>query len=203
MPGEATIHYLMLLEFWFGLELDNLDAVEKVSRRWFIKDASFDQEIKTLFGELPDAIKNGEHSSWGDTDLGNLAAIIALDQFPRNMYRNLPRSFSYDDLALSRALETIDSGAVSRLHPIEAVFLFLPLEHAENLEMQKQCVAGLKELASSAAQFEEKITGFTKYAIAHLEVIEKFGRFPHRNSILGRESTEAEIEHLASGRGGF
>lgn len=201
--GNESIHYLALLEFWFGLELDNLEAVEKVSRRWFIKDANFDQEIISLFGGLPDAIKSGEYGSWRETDLGNLAAVIALDQFPRNMFRNQPRSFSYDELALARALDAIESGAASRLHPIEAVFLYMPLEHAENLAMQKQCVAGLQQLESSSAQFTEKIAGFTKYAFAHLEVIEKFGRFPHRNAILNRESTDAEIEYLDSGRGGF
>lgn len=119
------------------------------------------------------------------------------------MYRNQARAFAYDEFALSRALATIKSGAATRLHPIEAVFLYLPLEHAENLEMQTQCVAGLRQLEENSPKFAEKIAGFTKYAIAHLEVIEKFGRFPHRNSILGRKSTNEEMAYLATGRGGF
>ena len=197
------IHYLTLLEFWFGLELNDLPALEKSSRRWFIKDPIFDNEIKSLFGDLPDDIKNGEYESWNDTELGNLAVVIALDQFPRNIYRNEPRAFAYDDIALKRALQAIQSGAAKRLHPLEAVFLFMPLEHAENLQMQKDCVAGLQQLGDSSPQFAEKIAGFTKYAVAHQEVIEKFGRFPHRNSILGRESSAEEIAYLASGRGSF
>lgn len=200
---KVAIHYLALLEFWFGLELNDPSALEKSSRRWFIKDPDFDSEIRSLFGDLPDAIKNGEYESWSDTDLGNLAAVIALDQFPRNIYRNQSRAYAYDDVALSRALRAIQSGAAARLHPLESVFLFMPLEHAENLQMQKDCVAGLQKLGDTSSQFEEKIAGFTKYAVAHQEVIERFGRFPHRNAILGRESSAEEIAYLASGRGSF
>ena len=193
-----------LLKFWFGAYLDDPAAHTELSRRWFGKNASFDEEIRTAFGDFPDAAKNGVYDSWQDTDLGRLALIVGLDQFPRNLFRGKPQSFAYDGLALSHAREAIDSGTVERLHPLQSVFLFMPLEHAEDLSSQNECVAGLQALAKGKVPLiEEKIMGFTEYAIAHREVIEKFGRFPHRNTILGRETTAEELAYLATGRGSF
>jgi len=199
-----NINQSALLEFWFGADLESAAAHAELSRRWFGKNPAFDEQIRSLFGIFPDAAKNGDYDSWRDTDLGMLALVVGLDQFPRNLFRNTPQSFAYDHRALTLAREAIEAGALARLHPLQSVFLYMPLEHTEDLSLQHECVAGLEALAGGKTPLlADKIMGFVEYAVAHREVIAKFGRFPHRNKILGRESTAEELAYLASGRGSF
>ena len=127
-----------------------------------------------------------------------------LDQFPRNLYRGSPRSFAYDSAALDVCRAALARGLDSQLHPLEAVFLYLPLEHAEDLAMQEQCVSLFCRLVARApAQLSEQFESFAGYAERHHAVIEQFGRFPHRNAALGRQSTPAEISYLRSGGESF
>lgn len=198
------LQYQQLLEFWFGNEVENYAKLEQHSRRWFKKSDAFDEKVRRLFGNFPDDAQQGAYDHWLANDEGRLAVVIGLDQFPRNMYRNTARSFRYDKLALQHAIMSIDSDTPQRLHPIQSIFLYMPLEHAEDIDMQNKCVAGLEALLEMCADpYREKINNFLDYALAHREVIERFGRFPHRNKILGRESTQQELTYLASGRGSF
>ena len=196
--------YEEVLSFWFGDDLDDPGSVRTASKRWFQKNRHFDAEIRSRFGTYPDAVMAGQLDEWLTDDQGLLGLILVLDQFPRNMYRNTPKSFAYDNAALRHALKALDRNLHQRLHPLQTVFLYLPLEHSEDIQMQERCVSGLQVLEQERGGiWREKISGFLRYAIAHHEVIEKFGRFPHRNEMLGRDSTPAEKEFLASGKGAF
>ena len=202
--SNFKIGHTEILDFWFGSDLDDAASLRETSKRWFEKNIEFDDEIRARFAELPNAARNGQLTDWPTSDEGLLATILVLDQFPRNLYRNTANAFAYDAKALEHALTALDRELTQRLHPLQSVFIFMPLEHSENLEMQYRCVSGMEALAAQCPpEWRDKVAGFLRYAIAHQEVIEQFGRFPHRNEILGRESTEAELEFLASGRGSF
>ena len=166
-----------VLEFWLA------DPA-----RWFRKDPAFDAEIGARFGALHAAIEAGDHEAWRATPRGALAYVIALDQFARNMFRGTPRSFASDPRALTAATASIARGDDAHLTPPERAFLYMPLMHSEDLADQDRCVALFEALGIA--------TNLT-YAEAHRAVIRRFGRFPHRNAILGRASTPEEIAFLA------
>lgn len=189
-----------VLNYWFH------SAVEPEPRMdlWFKKSAETDEFIRGRFEPLVRTLASGHAYDWAaDGPKSALAAIIALDQFPRNIYRDTPRAFATDHLALSLASNMMVMGADHRLAPIERWFVYMPLEHAENLTTQRASAAAFAELLEQApakqkALFEDALD----YAEQHAAVIEKFGRFPHRNAILGRHSTDEEREWLAA-NGGF
>lgn len=135
---------------------------------------------------------------------GRLAWIIVADQFSRNIYRCDPRSFALDEQALAHALEGMAAGHDLALRPLQRVFFYLPLEHSESIELQQQSVMLYEGLLNEVGEkLAQPFTGFLDYARRHLDVIQRFGRFPHRNAILGRESTAAEIEYLQQPGSGF
>jgi len=139
----------------------------------------------------------GELTSWGETPHGELARIILLDQFPRNIYREQPRAFAYDMQALSWTLEGLAKQSDQQLRPVERVFFYLPLEHAEDLGHQETSVKLFRELVEAVPQEQRNtFAGFFDFAVRHHDIIDRFGRFPHRNVILGRESTSEEEEFL-------
>lgn len=189
-----------ILDFWFG-ELDErgLSAPER-HPLWFRKSDDTDRRCRTQFGDTVEMALAGELVPWARSDSGLMALVLLLDQFPRNIYRNTPTAFAGDSRARELALAAIDSGRHTSLPAIHRVFLYLPLEHSENLGDQDRCVALLTGLADEVGveQFHE----FARYAHAHRQVIAQFGRFPHRNAILGRESTAAELAYLEK-HGGF
>lgn len=189
-----------VLKFWFGDDIGSAAGVAARNRQWFRRDNYFDEEIRQRFGALPAQGASGGLAHWRDSPRSCLALVLALDQFPRNLYRNFRQAFDYDALALEVALSAIDRGFDARLAPIEAVFLYLPLEHAEDISAQTRCVALFEALLGGAdesmrAQFES----FLNFAVRHHEIIERFGRFPHRNAVLGRPSSDAEIAYLKAG----
>ncbi|MFZ2237491.1 MAG: DUF924 family protein, partial [Dokdonella sp.] len=148
-----------------------------------------------LRGDFDGAIE--DHRAW-------LALLILLDQFPRNLFRDSPRAFSGDAKALSLALSGIERGDDQRVHPLARLFCYLPLEHSEDLPMQERSVALFRKLNEDAtAEATAQFDGWLDYAIRHRDVIAKFGRFPHRNAVLGRESTAAERDYLAEPGSGF
>ena len=186
-----------ILFFWFGDLPDDETFPTEHAELWFKASDAFDQEIRNRYGETLERAANGKLKAWTKTPEGWLALIIVLDQFSRNIFRGTPKAFAQDPLALSVALSGIRQGMDKQLKPVQAIFAFLPLEHAENLELQKQCVEhyeALAERASPAIDFV--IRNNVDYAYRHLRIIEQFGRFPHRNEILGRESTAEELEFL-------
>jgi uncharacterized protein (DUF924 family) len=187
-------------DFWFG-ELDE-DGLCKTDRNalWFGADEATDTHCRAIFGASLSHALNGKLDSWEVTDRGLVALIVLLDQFSRNIHRGTAQAFGGDSKALALAQDTIASGRHLRLPLIHRVFLYLPLEHSEELALQNQCVALFEELA--LVSDHSQLTSFTRYARAHRDVIAKFGRFPHRNAALGRSSSPAEIAYLEQ-HGGF
>ena len=168
-----------ILKFWF----EDIDH-----SRWFKKDPVFDRELEQRFGDLLTLAKSGQLDEWCGTARGRLALIILLDQFSRNIYRETPLSFEADSKALQLCVDGIQDGIDTELSSEQRSFFYLPLRHAEDLTMQKLGLAKTREL--NAAGY-----GTNKYALNHLAIIERFGRFPHRNSILERPNTAEEEEY--------
>jgi len=165
--------------------------------KWFRKDYRFDEALRLRFEPVHLAAARGEYDRWMETAEGCLALLLLLDQFPRNMYRDTPQAFAFDTLARSWCRQGLLRGDDQALRPIERLFFCLPLEHAEDLADQQQMVALMHALAAQVpAADAETFAGFVHYAERHLAVIARFGRFPHRNTILGRASTPEEAVFL-------
>jgi uncharacterized protein (DUF924 family) len=180
-----------VLDFWFGAPGSATDGQQR--REWFIKSDAFDEQIRQRFGAVIDQALAGGLREWdAEGPQGVLARILVLDQFTRNAFRNTPKSFAGDALALSAARELVDSGAHKALAPWQRSFAYMPFEHAEDAFMQERAVALFTELAAEHPGFGESLD----YAHRHRGVIARFGRFPHRNEILGRASTPEEVEFL-------
>lgn len=192
--------YNAVLDFWFGEENQqntSADIADSQSALWWGKGDAIDQQILQRFEPTLKALISGQEQAWLDSPQGKLAAIIVLDQFSRNMYRDTGASFTQDALALHWALQMIRSGEDKQLSLIQRVFLYMPLEHSEQLNIQKLCLEKFKQLEAEAPQsFIKQAKGYVNFAQAHLDIIEKFGRFPHRNAVLNRPSTEEEIAFL-------
>src|SRR5262249_54362454 len=140
---------------------------------------------------------NGHLDGWLSSALGHLALIILTDQFPRNIYRGSPRAFEFDHLARAWCIDGLKEGIDRKLRPVERVFFYLPLEHSEDLNDQSLCVSLFYDLAGAVSpELKRPFSNFVDFALRHQAIIERFGRFPHRNAILGRESTSEEIQFL-------
>jgi uncharacterized protein (DUF924 family) len=180
-----------VLDFWFGAP--GSDSAGKPRREWFVKSDAFDDQIRQRFGAVIDQAIAGGLREWdAQGPQGILARLLVLDQFTRNAHRNTPRAFAGDTLGLLAARQLADSGAHKALTPLQRSFAYMPFEHAEDAFMQERAVALFTELALEHAGFDESLD----YAHRHRGVIARFGRFPHRNEILGRASTPEEIEFL-------
>lgn len=165
-----------VLRFWF----------EEHAKDWFVKNPAFDAEIRARFLALHEAAAAGQLAHWADDARACLALVLVLDQFPRNMFRGTPRAFATDALALAAARHAVARGHDRDLLPMQKQFVYLPFEHSESLADQVLCCELMKD-------FDAELL---RYAVRHREIIERFGRFPHRNAVLGRESTPAELEFL-------
>jgi len=193
-----------ILGFWFGDAADDTAAAASQAGLWWGKNDEADRQIGERFEAMLQQAAAGELDAWKQTPQGRLALILLLDQFPRNIYRGTPQAFAYDARARQLTLEGLESGDDKALRPIERVFFYLPLEHAEDLSLQQRCVALFEQLQSSLPEEVAKVFGgFTDFAHKHLVIIERFGRFPHRNDTLGRESTAEEIAFLATPNSSF
>jgi uncharacterized protein (DUF924 family) len=189
-----------ILQFWFGDSLDSLAAVDARKESWFVQSDAFDRSIEARFGHLPGRALRGEFDEWSRDPRPALALVLVLDQFPRNLYRARARSFECDPKARGIALCAIDAGFDQKLHPIEASFLYLPLEHSEDLVLQDRSVELFRSLIPRAPLgLRTMFDQFLAYARRHREVIRQFERFPHRNAVLGRRSTPEELAYLESG----
>lgn len=165
-------------QFWFQ---------ELTSRQWFTKDPALDETIGARFGHLLEQAKCGELWAWRDTPEGRLAEVIVLDQFSRNIYRERPEAFAQDALALVLAQEAVRQGADQALEPQARAFLYMPYMHSESLAIHQEA---LKLFDQPGLEYN------LKFEIRHWEIIERFGRYPHRNEILGRKSTKEELRFL-------
>ncbi len=189
-----------VLTFWFGPPGESGMEASARTQRWFGADPAFDDEIRVRFGALVCAAARRRLEHWAGTARGRLALLLLLDQFTRNVYRGRIDAFASDPHALALALTGIDAGLDRQLDICERVFFYLPLEHAEHLAVQERSVALCTALH---AESPPALRAFTdearRYALVHRDLIARFGRFPHRNAALGRESTPAEVEYLRDG----
>lgn len=193
-----------VLNFWFGTLAGPQDYPADKAPLWFKKSAETDALIHDRFGDRVAAAQRGELQAWATTPRTTLALIVLLDQFSRNIYRDTPDAFAGDALTVPLVLAALARGEDRALALIERVFLYLPLEHAESLELQDRSVAAFEGLLAEAeAAFRPHAEAFLDYAKRHREVISRFGRFPHRNLILGRQSTPEELAYLAQPGSGF
>lgn len=199
-PDGCSADIERILEFWFADALDGPQQCAARSRLWFGVHRDFDQQLASRFQATAAAAAAGMLQDWTRTAEGMLALILALDQFPRNIHRGTAEAFAGDAQALHLCRAGMASGLNGTLHPVRQAFFYLPLEHAEDLQAQEESVLAFARLLDAApgvwrAQFES----FFHYAVAHRDLIERFGRFPHRNAILGRPSTSEEEAFLARG----
>ena len=181
LPPEVK----QVLSFWFE---------ELSPSKWWEKDEELDQQVKERFGDIHKQAKAMELYSWRSEPHGRLAEIIVLDQFSRNMFRNTPRSFENDQAALALSQEAVLNNAHKDLNASEQAFLFMPFMHSESLMMQKKAL----ELYSKPG-LEDNYD----FSMRHHDIIERFGRYPHRNEILNRESTKEELEFLSQPNSSF
>jgi uncharacterized protein (DUF924 family) len=180
-----------VLDFWFGAP--SSPTFGQPRREWFVKNDDFDHTIRTRFGAtITQALAGGLREWDAQGPQGVLARILVLDQFTRNAHRNTPLSFAGDALALAAARALVDSGADKQLPPQLRAFAYMPFEHAEDAYMQERAVELFGVLAAEHPGFDEMLD----YAHRHRGVIARFGRFPHRNEILGRASTPDEVDFL-------
>ena len=178
-----------ILDFWFGRP-DEADY-EKQRSFWFIKKPEFDQEVRTRFLAHYQQALAGSLDHWKNSPRSSLSLILLLDQFPRNMFRGTAQAFAADPQALAAAQHAVANGFDQELLMVQRWFVYLPFEHSENIEHQRQSV---KLFATLGDDPDKSAT--LDYAIRHYYVISRFGRFPHRNKILGRETTPEEAEFL-------
>ena len=193
LPDSAR----QVLEFWY-LRPDQ-PGHGQPRREWFLKDPSFDAAIRRQFGGLIESALAGGHREWDASPGGRLARILVLDQFTRNAFRDTPRAFAGDALALDAACALADQGLDRQLAPLQRWFAYMPFEHAEDLAAQERSV----ELFSRLCTEHPDLDGALHYARLHRDVIARFGRFPHRNAILGRPSTPEELAFLQQPGSGF
>ncbi len=186
-----------VLEFWFGTDRARALRDPARSRLWWRKDPATDADIRARFGTWVAAALAGRLHRWADEPDGLLALVLLADQFTRNIHRDTPAAFAGDPLALAWCRQGIAAGLEARLTAAERAFLYMPLEHSELLADQDECVAHFEQLAAESAPADRgALAGMLDYARRHREVIRRFGRFPHRNAILGRTSTTEEVAFL-------
>ena len=185
MPSRAA----EVLEFWFGREGD--PEYGQFRDEWFRKDPDFDARVTQQFADLYEEAASGELDGWRDEAEGCLALVIVLDQFPRNMFRGDGRTHAADGKALETAEYAVEHALDRELPAFQRMFLYMPFMHSEEVEIQRRSVGLFERLAD-----EPGAPDVTSYAAGHRDIVERFGRFPHRNEILGRKTTPEEAEFL-------
>jgi uncharacterized protein (DUF924 family) len=188
--------------FWFEPAPLTKDDLERRFERWFNADAQMDAEIAERFGDLAESAARGELAQWERTAEGRLALILLLDQVPRNLHRGSADAFAQDAKALALTTEGIEAGMDETLPALERAFFYMPLQHAETPDAQALSVRMFEALCadpSAPPEYSWALDGMAHYARLHRDIIERFGRFPHRNRALGRTDTEAERSYLSGG----
>jgi uncharacterized protein (DUF924 family) len=196
-------------DFWFGQGSASAAELNRRMRFWFGDESSQmrqrrDETIRRRFAGLLQRAAAGELSAWADGPRRRLSLILLLDQFPRNIYRGSARAFAYDAQALTLTLSGMQSAADAALAVVERIFFYMPLQHAEGREVQEESVAAYRRLLTEApGELRAPFEGAVRSAENHRAIIEQFGRFPHRNELLGRTSTAAEVAWLQRGGSTF
>ena len=196
---------LALLDFWFDVDPGDKAALDDRMRRWFASTADEDRDLEARFGELAQQAADGALDDLAASARGRLALVLLLDQLPRNLHRGTPEAFAGDSQALDLCLSGLNAGLDETLSPVERIFYFMPLQHSEDLADQELAVEVFERLATAPAPppLAAALRKCADYAVSHRDIVERFGRFPHRNRALGRKSTRAELEFLEAGGASF
>ena len=186
-----------LLSFWIGDAASSPEIAGSKSKLWFMSSVAADDDLRSKFGELLARAEQGELENWAIALSSSLALVILLDQFSRNIYRGTSRAFANDAAALSISKNIVASNKHKALKPIEQVFLYLPYEHSESVDDQAESVLLFQSLLQDAeSEWHPQLEGFMSHAIEHKNIIDEFGRFPHRNKVMGRKNSDAEERYL-------
>ena len=193
-----------VLDFWFGDGLARGWPSDNRQPLWFGTDAAQDQTLREHFGPLVDQALAGGLRDWENTLPGRLALVLLLDQLPRNLFRGQARAFAGDARAQRLALQAVSSGLDRHLPTVGRVFAYMPFMHAEDLTLQAHCVRLFQDLLDHDHDHgpptrREALAGHLRYAVLHHDIVARFGRFPHRNAVLGRSSTAEEAQFLIDG----
>jgi uncharacterized protein (DUF924 family) len=189
--------YDVIHEFWFGSASNDAVVAQQKSSLWWSKKSDNDEEIRRRFGDTVEQTACGELDAWTKSPRSMLALILLTDQFPRCIYRNTPKAFEFDGLAQAWCMDGLKHGMDKSLRPIERIFFYLPLEHAESTDLQERSVQLFTELFQQVPVNQvDLFRGYLTFALRHRNFVARFGRFPHRNAILGRISTPEETAFL-------
>jgi len=201
--GSSAARAQDVLLFWFGPRPYDASQIKQRSRLWFGDAAApeltpqTDELIRERFGSLIEIAAHGGLAEWESSPRRRLALVLLLDQFSRNVYRHTARAFAQDGRALSLVVAGLQIGADAALEPIERIFFYMPLMHAEARDVQEESVAAFRRLAAEGpAELRDYFAASLRFAMVHHDIVARFGRFPHRNRVLGRESTAAEARWL-------
>ncbi|MEO7774825.1 MAG: DUF924 family protein [Steroidobacteraceae bacterium] len=199
-----------VLDFWFGRGPQDAHSLEQHMRIWFGGDEPpeirrlRDDDIDRRFGEVVQRAARGELDAWATSPHRRLGLILLLDQFPRNIYRGTPAAFATDEAALSLAFNGMHTGADAALTTIERIFFYMPLQHAESQAVQEESVLAYQRLLQEApAPLHGTFASCLAFAQQHRDIVQRFGRFPHRNEALGRRTTADEDEYLRGNPNSF
>ena len=199
ITDEDQIRIDAILAFWFMEKELSAPKIDGRMDMWFGDDEVFDHEIVEEFSDDVDRASEGELDHWADEPSGRLALILLLDQFRRNIYRNTPEAFANDKAALKLCVEGAAEKVDKVLSPIQRVFFYMPLQHAESRKVQKQSRKIYARLSEGVSPtYRETFETVAHFAELHADIVEQFGRFPHRNKLLDRDNTPEEEEYLAS-----
>jgi len=199
ITDDDQVRIEAILSFWFKEQELSAPKIDRRMDIWFGEDPIFDHEVKKEFGDDVEMASAGNLDHWANEPHGRLALILLLDQFRRNIYRNTPEAYAKDTMALKLcvkgAMEKKDKG----LTPIQRVFFYMPLQHAESRKVQKKSVELYERLAQTVSPtHRETFETVAQFAGLHADIVERFGRFPHRNKQLQRQNTPEEDQYLAS-----
>ena len=204
ITDEDQIRIEAVLAFWFREQVLSAPQIDHRMDIWFGEDPVFDHEIEREFKNDVEAASDGRLMHWANTPRGRLALILLLDQFRRNIYRGTAAAFSHDKMALKLCVEGAMDKKDNGLSPIEKVFFYMPLQHCESKKVQAKSVALYSRLAGAVTPtYRETFETIAQFAELHADIVETFGRFPHRNALLGRENTPDEAEYLAGDAADF
>ncbi len=198
ITDDDQIRIEAILAFWFREQEQSAPQIDNRMDTWFGEDAMFDHEIEREFSDDVEAASDGKLNHWARTGRGRLALILLLDQFRRNIYRGTAKAFALDKAALKLCVEGAMEKLDKELSPIEKVFFYMPLQHAESKKVQAKSVALYQRLAEAVTPtYRETFETIAQFAELHADIVDTFGRFPHRNALLGRQNTAEEAEFLA------
>ncbi|MEM7155458.1 MAG: DUF924 family protein [Myxococcota bacterium] len=204
MDAAANASIEEILEYWFGTLEGPADLNAEKNSLWWAGGEHVDAEVRERFGALVEQACGGQLDHWQDTARGTLALVILLDQFTRNLRRGTAKAFESDGKAQGIVLAALDRGADTELKVIEQSFLCMPLMHAEDRDLARRCLEQFECIAERRAELgREDYPNFMPSAKTHADIVLRFGRYPHRNEIIGRDSTPEEIEFLADGGPSF